>query len=838
MAIAGDHEPKPQTPASARHPGSRDHKPHRHTIMEFLLVLVVVTLGSPVAVSAQTTSPTATATKTATPYPTATLFPCNAPSYAGMTWTYADLHRWNSEILQVHNATGVPANVIKSIMWVESRGALDARSPLTSSGYYFGLMQIGSTSAVPSHMKSVSWMCGNAYNQVLAGGTELVNKANAIGTYQWDLVAGAYFGYGTDVTGTTTSGYMAQFRAHLNALSGTTPGASDWSLPVPTATPVTTASPVGTVSSSNFAIGSTVEVAVAQLNVRAGAGVGWSVLRIASSGDTMTILSQPTPSGGYDWYQVRLQTGTTAWVAGDFLRPSTSSSTPVATQTPTSTATPLPTQTPAATSTNVPTQSADQFATGDSVIVAVSRLNMRSSSSLSAGVVTVLARGSTGQVTGSSVVNGSYTWAPVDFGTLGSGWVATTFLDEAVTNTATMTPTPLPLTSTPTRVIEPTTSPSETAQSGTGGIAGGRYEVDVFALNLRSAPALAAPVVSVLARGDELISLDGRSTADGYTWIEVSTASNQGWVASRFLDETAPPPTTTPTSTSTPTATATSTQTATPTSTSTPVPTSTPQSYDTSFTNGDEVATSVFALNFRSGPGTTSSVIAVLSFGSTGTVLGGPIDANGYAWYQIATVSQGTGWVASSFIQKTGVANAAPNEESQIPTEAVATEPAASTDPTIFTDETSLPASNDVETPTLPASHTPAPADTDADGIIDALDQCPGVHDTGFDSDGDGIDDGCDPTPLGEPTPIPPQERSLVSLASTNVITSSVGTGSWCSRPRSWRRVRGNRLCHAVDRRCGERPDRAGDANDSSSGGSWKRLRVSRTRRRHRRIWN
>ena len=123
-----------------------------------------------------------------------------------MTYTYADLHRWNSDILSVSGSTGVPTNVLKAIMWIESRGMLNARSPITSSGYYFGLMQIGSTSSVPEYMKSVTWMCDNSYNQVLAGGTEMVNKSIAINSQNWTSVAGAYFGYGTDVTGTTTGG--------------------------------------------------------------------------------------------------------------------------------------------------------------------------------------------------------------------------------------------------------------------------------------------------------------------------------------------------------------------------------------------------------------------------------------------------------------------------------------------------------------------------------------------------------------------------------------------------------------------------------------------------------
>ena len=177
-----------------------------------------------------------------------------------MTFTYVDLHRWNSDILSVSNSTGVPANVLKAIMWVESRGMLNARSPLTSSGYYFGLMQIGSTSAVPDYMKSVVWMCDNSYNQVLAGGTEMVNKSIAINSTNWIQVAGAYFGYGTDVTGTTTNSYMQMFATHATALIGTTPGRTDWT-PPPMATPTT--APV-----VSFAIGSTISVDSDTLNMR------------------------------------------------------------------------------------------------------------------------------------------------------------------------------------------------------------------------------------------------------------------------------------------------------------------------------------------------------------------------------------------------------------------------------------------------------------------------------------------------------------------------------------------------------------------------------------------
>ena len=199
-------------------------------------------------------------------------YPCNTGTTSGMTFTYDDVHRWNEHIIAISNLTGVPANVIKGIMWVESRGMLNARSPLTSSGYYFGLMQIGATSAVPESMKSVSWMCNNAYNQILAGATELVNKSAAIKSDDWTKVAGAYFGYGTDVNGTTTNAYMQMFYNHASAMSGTTPGAADWTPPAPsTPTPI---------PYTNYATGATLTINTARLNMRTGASTSASIIQV------------------------------------------------------------------------------------------------------------------------------------------------------------------------------------------------------------------------------------------------------------------------------------------------------------------------------------------------------------------------------------------------------------------------------------------------------------------------------------------------------------------------------------------------------------------------------
>ncbi|MCA9861065.1 MAG: SH3 domain-containing protein, partial [Thermomicrobiales bacterium] len=373
----------------------------------FLTIAIVIIAGltlfslpGTAEVAAQTATPTRTPTRTATPYP------CNTGSSAGMTWTYADLHRWNSEILSVSNSTGVPANVLKAIMWVESRGMLNARSPLTSSGYYFGLMQIGATSAVPEYMKSVSWMCDNAYNQVLAGGTEMVNKSIAINSNNWTQVAGAYFGYGTDVTGTTTNSYMQMFVQHATSLIGTTPGGSDWTpAPLPTPTPAPTV---------NFAIGSTISVDSDTLNMRSAPGLSTSIIRLLVINTSGVVLQGPNRIDNFDWYQIRLGDGTTGWVAAQYMRQGgTVSGSPTATRTPTRTATPNGSVVPGG-----------ALNLGDSFRVNT-LINFRSAPGYSGGIIGSLPVGTTGTIIGSGRTVDGLQWSNVRTSTGATGWAAT-----------------------------------------------------------------------------------------------------------------------------------------------------------------------------------------------------------------------------------------------------------------------------------------------------------------------------------------------------------------------------------------------------------------------------
>lgn len=884
--------------------------------------LTVVPLVGVATVAAQVSTPTPTPTRTATPPPTATPFPCNTGSSAGMTWTYADLHRWNGEILSVHQSTGVPANVIKAIMWVESRGMLNARSPLTSSGYYFGLMQIGATSAVPDYMKSVVWMCDNAYNQVLAGGTELVNKSRAINSTDWTRVAGAYFGYGTDVTGTNTNTYMQMFVTHATALIGTTPGGTDWTpAPLPTPTPAPTVT---------FAIGSVITVDTDTLNMRSSPGLSTTILRVLLKGTSGTVLAGPNRVDNYDWYQIRLADGATGWVAGQMMRGGGAVGSPT-TGTPTSTPTRTPTRTPTG-GAGSPTATAPTggnagggFAVGDGFRVD-QLINFRSAPGYAGPILRSYGVGATGVIIGVGQTVDGLHWSNVRMSDNATGWMASQFLTKT-TSAATATPTQTPTsTASPTRT--PTTAPTVSPASGTS-TAGFVYRTTT-SVNLRQAPSTTATILGTLPTGSLVTMLGSSTSADGHTWARVQAGVLTGWISTRYISPTgsrvatptgvatvSPTPSRTPTagpsvppasgtssagfvyrtttsvnvrqspSTSatiigtlpsgsmvvllgdsaqanghtwvrvqagtitgwmalqylsatgsrvaTPTGVAsiTPTPSRTPTSTATPTRTSTPNGTATraagGFISGDTVRVDSGPLNYRSGAGTTSSIIGTLPLGTTALILNGPVEANSMSWYQLQVTGQPNGWVAGQYLTlvapsvvngsvggedvvestlrleptatatptsagpgstapgATVPAEPAPSEPAQEPTG----EPSATETPLLPTEtaesptETPVPPTETPAPPTetavpptetpVPPTETPVPPpDADLDGIEDALDSCPTVPNTGADSDLDGLDDACDPTPFGEPTQTPVLPRTFEVYAAADTSVSSL----------------------------------------------------------------
>lgn len=68
------------------------------------------------------------------------------------------------------------------------------------------------------------------------------------------------------------------------------------------------------------------------------------------------------------------------------------------------------------------------------------------------------------------------------------------------------------------------------------------------------------------------------------------------------------------------------------------------------FARGDSVLVNTDALNMRTSGGLTNSIITVLYSGHQLTITGGPVESDGYTWYQVDAGSSGSGWVAGEFL--------------------------------------------------------------------------------------------------------------------------------------------------------------------------------------------
>lgn len=164
--------------------------------------------------------------------------------------------------------------------------------------------------------------------------------------------------------------------------------------------------------------------------------------------------------------------------------------------------------------------------------------------------------------------------------------------------------------------------------------------VTISAVNFRIGPTTASAIITTLPMGAAGTVLGGPTSANGYNWYQLQTAFGIGWCAGSFLRKTASGGTTSPTPTRTPT------QPPTPTRTPT-----TPAPPGGAFAVGDTIRATTL-VNLRSSASITGSVVRTIASGTTGTVLAGPVSANGYAWYQLR-ISGATGWSAGEFYVKT-----------------------------------------------------------------------------------------------------------------------------------------------------------------------------------------
>jgi uncharacterized protein YgiM (DUF1202 family) len=138
--------------------------------------------------------------------------------------------------------------------------------------------------------------------------------------------------------------------------------------------------------------------------------------------------------------------------------------------------------------------------------------------------------------------------------------------------------------------------------------------VNTDALNVRSAPGTASSVLGVMLTDAVGEVLDGPQTASGYIWYRVAFDGGlTGWAAAVYLSLSLLPP------------------------------------IDIPYDDGAWLFVFDPPLNLRSAAGLGGPVIATLDDGEGMKVVSGPVELNGYDWYQVESEA-GQGWIASDFV--------------------------------------------------------------------------------------------------------------------------------------------------------------------------------------------
>jgi uncharacterized protein YgiM (DUF1202 family) len=211
---------------------------------------------------------------------------------------------------------------------------------------------------------------------------------------------------------------------------------------------------------------------------------------------------------------------------------------------------------------------------------------------------------------------------------------------------------------------------------------GMRVLTNAEGVSLRAGPGTDFDVVTKIAFGEPLLVLQGPATNDSTIWYEVQGISLTGWIAGNLLAPDPNPAPLDPLPTETPVAAA-SPDPATPLPESEvappaeePVSKTDPVDVPVDKTetdderdggaNGDKeqrqqtwpvfaagTATTVAAgpLNLHVDPGLWATVLTALPEGSMTTVIAGPVEDEGIAWYQVATPEGVEGWCDGSFLQ-------------------------------------------------------------------------------------------------------------------------------------------------------------------------------------------
>jgi len=320
--------------------------------------------------------------------------------------------------------------------------------------------------------------------------------------------------------------------------------------------------PINTSPAGSFQVGDAVGATEA-LNIRPRPGIAQGVIATAPAGSRFEITQSPVEVTGYIWYGAYNQQYGGGWVAQNYLR-------------------------------KVGAPPVGKFSIGESFRVTAAT-NLRTTPSTSGSVLLTMAAGTTGTVLDGPRSASGYTWWQVRTSGGTTGWCVENWLEKTTT-----TPPPPP-------------------PAGKFGL---NDAVRVTAaLNLRTSASTSASVIAVLAVGTTGTIMGGPTSANGYTWWQLRTASGTtGWCVETWLEEI----------------------------TSTPPPPPPPGKFEA----GDAIRVTE-SLRLRSAASTSATIVAVLPAGTTGTVLAGPTSANGYTWWQLRTSGGFTGWCVENWLVET-----------------------------------------------------------------------------------------------------------------------------------------------------------------------------------------
>lgn len=228
-----------------------------------------------------------------------------------------------------------------------------------------------------------------------------------------------------------------------------------------------------------------------------------------------------------------------------------------------------------------------RFTIGDTVAVnEASGLRLRSGSGAGAAVLLTLPDGTRGTIVGAAKVVDAETWIEIQTA-IGTGWVVESYLEPSID------------------------APDTPARFERGDL----VRISSDSVRLREAPGIEYDVVTTLGNGITGTVSEPPSAADNMYWARIDTDYGTGWVAEAFLS---------------------------------PVDTDDPEDTVT-FEIGAVVFVDTDNVNLRASADADSERVDLLVRNDTGSVLDGPIEADGYRWYQLET-AKGTGWCVSRYL--------------------------------------------------------------------------------------------------------------------------------------------------------------------------------------------